>query len=188
MCVMYFEPYMKSNFVTECKAEENLQWCAGWRHSSPPFVVFRLEITALPSATKRDPQTVVVKCEVTALPDMAGFENKLGTYTLTQLNELLEDDEKLSKFIDDSEEVSFFLSWRASRSYRGESTCVWNGNVYTRFCIVGRVYLNTFMRFVLQFRRNLMWNSLNVNISARDLSFVCFWRRWLWLSVCDVIP
>ncbi|KAK2911286.1 hypothetical protein QQF64_026962 [Cirrhinus molitorella] len=36
---------------------------------------------------------------------MAGFENKLSSYTLTQLNELLEDDEKLNKFIDDSEEI-----------------------------------------------------------------------------------
>ncbi|XP_016130515.1 vacuolar protein sorting-associated protein 37B-like [Sinocyclocheilus grahami] len=36
---------------------------------------------------------------------MAGFVNKLSSYTLTQLNELLEDDEKLNKFIDDSEEI-----------------------------------------------------------------------------------
>lgn len=54
---------------------------------------------------------------------MAGFENKLSSYTLTQLNELLEDDEKLNKFIDDSEEVSLFFSWRPSRSYRGELIC-----------------------------------------------------------------
>ncbi len=47
---------------------------------------------------------------------MAGFENKLSSYTLTQLNELLEDDEKLNKFIDDSDEVSFFFSWKALRS------------------------------------------------------------------------
>lgn len=46
----------------------------------------------------------------TAVPDMAGFVNKLSSYTLTQLNELLEDDEKLNKFIDESEEVSFFFS------------------------------------------------------------------------------
>ncbi|XP_048043224.1 VPS37B subunit of ESCRT-I a [Megalobrama amblycephala] len=36
---------------------------------------------------------------------MAGFGNKLSSYTLTQLNELLEDDEKLNKFIDESEEI-----------------------------------------------------------------------------------
>ncbi|XP_056313827.1 VPS37B subunit of ESCRT-I a [Danio aesculapii] len=36
---------------------------------------------------------------------MAGFENKLSSYTLTQLNELLEDDDKLNKFIDESEEI-----------------------------------------------------------------------------------
>ncbi|XP_059406822.1 VPS37B subunit of ESCRT-I a [Carassius carassius] len=36
---------------------------------------------------------------------MAALENKLRSYTLTQLNELLEDDEKLNKFIDDSEEI-----------------------------------------------------------------------------------
>jgi len=46
----------------------------------------------------------------TAVQDMAGFENKLSSYTLTQLNELLEDDEKLNKFIDESEEVSLFSS------------------------------------------------------------------------------
>lgn len=99
--------------VCEHHMKNTLQWCAGWRHASPP-VVFRLKITtALPKPTAIHR---VRSVKDTAVPDMAGFVNKLSSYTLTQLNELLEDDEKLNKFIDDSDEVSLFFSWRASRS------------------------------------------------------------------------
>lgn len=62
------------------------------------------------SFTQSDRQQSVRSVKDTAVPDMAGFGNKLSSYTLTQLNELLEDDEKLNKFIDESEEVSFFFS------------------------------------------------------------------------------
>lgn len=36
---------------------------------------------------------------------MAGFANKLSSYSIVQLNELLEDDEKLNKIISDMEEI-----------------------------------------------------------------------------------
>lgn len=36
---------------------------------------------------------------------MSGFGNKLSGYTMTQLNELLEDDDKLNKIVVDMEEV-----------------------------------------------------------------------------------
>lgn len=57
------------------------------------------------SFAQSDRQQRVRSVKDTAVPDMAGFGNKLSSYTLTQLNELLEDDEKLIKFIDESEEV-----------------------------------------------------------------------------------
>lgn len=40
-----------------------------------------------------------------AVPDMAGFASKLSSYSLVQLNELLEDDEKLNQIINDMEEI-----------------------------------------------------------------------------------
>lgn len=40
-----------------------------------------------------------------AVPEMALFGNKLSSYAITQLSELLEDDEKLNKIVLDLEEV-----------------------------------------------------------------------------------
>lgn len=39
------------------------------------------------------------------MPEMARFGNKLSTFSITQLSELLEDDEKLSSIVLDLEEV-----------------------------------------------------------------------------------
>lgn len=36
---------------------------------------------------------------------MSSFSNKFGAYTMTQLNEILEDDEKLSKMVQEMDEV-----------------------------------------------------------------------------------
>lgn len=36
---------------------------------------------------------------------MSSFSNKLSTYTMTQLNEILEDDEKLTKMVQEMDEV-----------------------------------------------------------------------------------
>lgn len=124
----------------------------------------------------RDPQTRVRSEKDTAVPDMAGFENKLGSYTLTQLNELLEDDEKLNRFIDDSEEVSFFFSWRASQSYRvrGELICFWNRTILYR----SRPSLFLFLKMsCFRITRSLhVWgeNCLNLNVCPRHFSLVCF--------------
>lgn len=54
-------------------------------------------------------QTWVRSVKDAAVPDMAGFANNLSSYPLVQLNELLEDDEKLNKMIIDMEEVRFFF-------------------------------------------------------------------------------
>lgn len=41
----------------------------------------------------------------TTTAKMSSFSNKFGSYTMTQLNEILEDDEKLSKMVHEMDEV-----------------------------------------------------------------------------------
>lgn len=44
----------------------------------------------------------------TAVTEMSGFGNKFSSYSMTQLNELLEDDDKLNSIVQEMEEVSHY--------------------------------------------------------------------------------